>query len=130
MTKEEIDKTLEIVEETIKTEGYCRAGFAIDKALGVKRNISPTAKMKIAAKSTITEKYKFSLAEDKKYIDFNIFPNPEYQRIQLDIKLTKSNLKAEKRNIKVENRNMIATWLNVAFAIVNIGIVVWQISKG
>ncbi|RKE90262.1 hypothetical protein [Ichthyenterobacterium magnum] len=60
----------------------------------------------------------------------------ETKLLDLEVRLAKSNIEANKLNKRVakinkknESKNMIATWLNVLFALINIGIVVWQALK-
>jgi len=120
---EKIDEILLMVETTIKTEGYCRAGYAIMKVMDWNNKVATkTQRMKIAAKSTVKGKYNFSIALDKDYVDFNIYPNPEYLRLKLDMKLARKNIKADSRN---KNYAII----NIIFAIVNIVILVAQLLK-
>ncbi len=62
--------------------------------------------------------------------------NKETQKELLEIELAKSNIEANKlnkitadRNAKNKTGNTIATWLNVAIGLVNIAIIIWQLTK-
>ncbi len=77
MTQKEIEFILKKVEETIKTEGYCRAGYAIKEVLKCDtKDVLGHQKVKIASLFCKDGKYKNELAEDKPYFDLNIKRNP------------------------------------------------------
>lgn len=120
---DKIDEILLMVENVIKTDGYCRAGYAIKEVMKWNNNVATkTQRMKIAAKSTVKGKYSFSQALDKDYVDFNIFPNYEYSRLKLDKKLARKNIKADKRN-------KYFAIINIVFAITNIIIAILLSAK-
>lgn len=53
----------------------------------------------------------------------------EYELAKSNIEANKLNQKIAKQNAKNEKSNKIATWVNVAIGIINIGLLVWQIVK-
>ena len=114
MDDEKIKAILEKVESVVKSDGYCRAGFAIKEVMEWTNNkATATQRFKIAAKATITGEYQFDKAHDKDYVDFNIFKNVEYERLNASLNLTNENLKS----VKI---NRVGTIINIILGIINL----------
>ena len=70
---DKIDEILLMVENVIKTDGYCRAGFAIKEVMKCpNKNVLEHDKVKIASLMCKDGKYKYELAVNKSYFDLNI----------------------------------------------------------
>ncbi|KJD31021.1 hypothetical protein PW52_16870 [Tamlana sedimentorum] len=114
ISEQDIKKILLKVEKVIESEGYCRSGFAIKEVMGLpNKKFTPTQRLKIAALATVTKKYKYDIAIDKDYVDFNIKPDAEYEMYITTLNLAKENLKS----VKI---NRVSTIVNIVLGAINL----------
>ncbi|HNP69295.1 hypothetical protein K8089_04490 [Aequorivita sp. F47161] len=132
MTDEEVDKIINKIKSHIHDDnnGYCRVGWAMKKVLGKdivygdKEQV--LKKVRITALITQSGEYKAD-PSIKEYTDWDIKPNADFIKSQLEIKLAKSNLKANKLNFKNSRLNNRATVINVIVGLLNFILLFYQL---